>query len=255
MRIFIIGSGNVATHLAQRIADVGFQVVGVCSSTLEHAQQLAHKFGCSAFNQADKIPSDADVYLISISDDKIAGVAAQMPQVDGIVAHTAGSVDVTVLDRFANHGVLYPMQSFSKNRKIDVSQVPFFVEGSNQPATEKLLQLASALSGNVRQLASAERKLLHLSAVFASNFVNGMFAEAENVLQRCGLPFSLLKPLIDETVAKALEMGPVSAQTGPARRNDTGVMSMQQNMLDDENLRKLYSFASKRIADRYKNKQ
>lgn len=252
MLIFIIGSGNVATHLAQGFAVAQHKIVGVCSSTIEHAQQLSQKFDSKAYTDIKTIPTNADFYIISISDDNIKNVVAEMPNVNGIVAHTAGSIDVDVLQRFDNYGVIYPMQSFSKNREINLAEVPFFVEGNNRAATEKLLQLASNLSNEVRELSSAERKMLHLSAVFASNFVNEMFAEAEIILNQCNLPFNLLKPLIYETVAKALEMKPMQAQTGPARRNDVGVMQMQQNLLANENLRKLYSFASQRIVERYK---
>ena len=252
MLIFIIGSGNVATHLAQGFAVAQHKIAGVCSSTIEHARQLAQKFDTTAYTDIKTIPANADFYIISISDDNIKNVVAEMPDVNGIVAHTAGSIDVGVLQRFDNYGVIYPMQSFSKNREINLAEVPFFVEGNNRATTEKLLQLASTLSDEVRELSSAERKMLHLSAVFSSNFVNEMFAEAEIILKQCNLPFNLLKPLIYETVAKALEMKPMQAQTGPARRNDVGVMQMQQNLLANENLRKLYSFASQRIVERYK---
>jgi len=252
MLIFIIGSGNVATHLAQGFAVAQHKIVGVYSSTIEHAQQLSQKFDSKAYTDIKTIPTNADFYIISISDDNIKNVVAEMPNVNGIVAHTAGSIDIDVLQRFDNYGVIYPMQSFSKNREINLAEVPFFVEGNNRATTEKLLQLASNFSNEVRELSSAERKMLHLSAVFASNFVNEMFAEAEIILNQCNLPFNLLKPLIYETVAKALEMKPMQAQTGPARRNDVGVMQMQQNLLANENLRKLYSFASQRIVERYK---
>lgn len=252
MKIFIIGSGNVATHLSGALLKAGHTIAGVCGRSFEHTDELAKRLKTKPFSSLAQIPTDADVYLISVSDDSIADVAAQMPDVEGIVAHTAGSVPMDTLKRFENHGVIYPMQSFSKNRKIDVSRVPFFVEGCTDDVANKLIMLAKTISADVRLMTSEERKYLHLSAVFASNFVNGMFAEAEEVLKRCSLPFSVLQPLIEETMAKALGMGPIAAQTGPARRGDAGVMQRQQNMLDDENQRNLYSFASKRITERYR---
>ncbi|MBO4603153.1 MAG: DUF2520 domain-containing protein [Salinivirgaceae bacterium] len=252
MKIFVIGSGNVATHLSGALLKAGHTIAGVCGRSFEHADELAKKLNARPFDSLAHIPTDADVYLISVSDDSIADVAAQMPDVKGIVAHTAGSVIMDVLKRFENHGVIYPMQSFTKNRQLNVGLVPFFVEGCTNDVADKLIMLAKTISTDVRLMTSKERKYLHLSAVFASNFVNGMFAEAEAVLKHCRLPFSVLQPLIEETVSKALEMGPVAAQTGPARRGDAGVMQTQQKMLDDENQRNLYSFASKRITERYR---
>lgn len=251
MKIFVIGSGNVATHLSCALLKAGHTIAGVCGRNFEHTAELAKKTKAQPFGVLAQIPTDADIYLISVSDDSIADVASQMPDVEGVAAHTAGSVPMDVLKRFESHGVIYPMQSFTKNRKIDIGRVPFFVEGCTNDVADKLIMLAKTISADVRLMSSEERKYLHLSAVFASNFVNGMFAEAEDVLKRCGLPFGVLQPLIEETVAKALEMGPIAAQTGPARRGDAGVMQMQQKLLTDENQRNLYSFASKRITERY----
>ena len=252
MKIFIIGSGNVATHLSTALLKAGHTIAGVCGRSFGHTEELAKKLYIKPFNSLAQIPTDADVYIISVSDDSIANVVAQMPGVEGVVAHTAGSVPMSVLKRFENHGVIYPMQSFTKNRQIDIDRVPFFVEGCTDNVANKLIKLVKTISADVRLMSSEERKYLHLSAVFASNFVNGMFAEAETVLKRCGLPFSVLQPLIEETVAKALEMGPVAAQTGPARRGDKGVMSRQMQLLPDGELQKLYSFVSERIQGRYK---
>ena len=177
-----------------------------------------------------------------------------MPDVEGIVAHTAGSVPMSILQRFGHHGVIYPLQSFSKSRPIDVSRVPFCIEGCDSNTTGTLKALARTLSYDVRPMTTEQRAQLHSAAVFASNFVNSMYAEAEIILKNSDIPFDIMRELIAETAAKAAELGPVAAQTGPARRGDQSVMSRQMQSLSDGELQKLYSFVSERIQNRYKPK-
>ena len=121
MRIFIIGTGNVATHLSAALLKAGHNIEGVCGRNFSHTEELAKKLNVKPFNSVSSIPADADVYLISVSDDSIAEVTAQMPDIEGIVAHTAGSVPMSAVARFNRHGVFYPLQSFSKSRTIDMS--------------------------------------------------------------------------------------------------------------------------------------
>lgn len=252
MKIIIIGSGNVATHLSAAMLKAGHQIAGVCGRNFEHTAELARKLNAQPFGNINALPTDADIYLISISDDSIANVVSQMPNVEGIVAHTAGSVPMSVLARFRRYGVMYPLQSFSKNRAIEIGRVPFCIEGCDSQTAGTLTALARTLSYNVRPMTTEQRAQLHIAAVFASNFVNSMYAEAETILKNSNIPFDIMQPLIAETAAKAAELGPVAAQTGPARRGDTKVLNRQLQMLPDAELQKLYSFVSERIQCRYK---
>ena len=252
MKVFIIGTGNVATHLSATLLKAGHSIEGVCGRNFAHTEELAKKLNVKPFSCVSSIPADADAYLISVSDDSIADVAAQMPDVEGIVAHTAGSVPMSALARFSHHGVLYPCQSFSKSRTIDMSRVPLCIEGCDNHTADTLTALARTLSDDVRPMTTEQRAHLHLAAVFASNFVNNMYAEAENILKDSNISFDIIHQLIAETAAKATELGPTAAQTGPARRGDTRVMSRQMQLLPDCELQKLYSFVSERIQGRYK---
>lgn len=254
MDIFFIGSGNVATHLATSLRKAGHSIVGICGRNADNSQALAQKVDAKTFTQLSHIPVDASIYLICISDDNIADVASQMPLVKGIVAHTAGSVGIEAVSRFSHHGVFYPLQSFSKNRDINLSNTPFCIESGDTQTAETLKSLASDISNNVHAINTDQRRQLHLSAVFASNFANCMYAEAEQIMQNCGLPFNMLEPLVMETASKAFSLGPTNAQTGPARRGDMKVMDRQRQLLPTENLKKMYSFVSQQIQDRYSRK-
>ncbi len=251
MNIIFIGSGNVATHLATAMRDAGHRIVGICSQNIEHAERLACLVEAQTYPQVELIPTDADIYIISISDDNIADVVSRLLQPSGIVAHTAGSIDMSVLSRFDRYGVFYPLQSFTRERNISLQTTPFCIEGSDTDVESVLVELALSLSTDVRCLTSAQRRQCHLAAVFASNFVNCMYAEAEQIMSGADLPMSMLEPLVAETADKAFHMGAVNAQTGPARRGDLSVMRRQLQALPTESLRKMYRFVSEEIMTRY----
>ena len=249
--IVLIGAGNVATHLGTALQRAGFEIRSVFSRTSSSAQKLAQQLGTSHTTSLNDLPS-ADIYLIAVKDDALPEVAKELKVANGIVAHTCGSVDMSVLkDSAASYGVLYPLQTFSRNRAIDVSQVPFCIEGNDAAAASQLESLARALSSNVHFADSEQRRVLHLAAVFACNFVNHMYAIAGDVLEKKNIPFDVLLPLIRETAAKVKDHSPREAQTGPAVRGDGTIMQKHIDLLaDDETAQAIYKLISYSIGEK-----
>ncbi|MCQ2360787.1 MAG: DUF2520 domain-containing protein [Paludibacteraceae bacterium] len=247
MRVFLIGSGNVATHFALRLKSAGASIAGIYSKTLENAKILADKIDVPYTNDKTQIPN-ADIYICSVKDDSISDALSGITFPDyAIVVHTAGSVDMSVLKPFAqNIGVIYPMQTFSKTKSVDWNEVPLFIEANTQDNINKLLLFANNLSYKCTVASSAQRKIIHLASVFACNFTNEIYAIADRLLTENGMDFSILHPLIDETVAKIKTMRPVDAQTGPAKRNDKKVMEMQMSLLNGTD-REIYKLISEAI--------
>lgn len=228
-------------------------VAQIYSRTLANASRLGSIIGCDNVTDslADIIP-DADFYLVSVKDDAIAEVAAKTPR-GGIWAHTSGSVPMSVFAGFKeNYGVFYPLQTFSRDHDVEVGRVPVFVEGNSTLTTEKLFALAQLITTAVREADSTLRKKLHVAAVFACNFVNLMWIEADELLQLEGLTIEFLKPLLEETLRKLDSMSPAGAQTGPARRGDTKIIQEHLQMLSGEK-RELYSRLSDVLLKRYAN--
>lgn len=251
MNISFIGAGNVAWHLAQALEKTGsHQVHEVYSRSLPHAKALADKlYAAKAVKEMDFSATKANIVFICVPDDAIATVAAQLklPH-QTIVVHTAGNRTIADLAAIsvAAKGVFYPLQTFSKNKKMDFTTVPICIEANNA-ATEKILQdLAFSICDNVAFVNANDRKLLHLSAVFACNFTNHLWVIAQQLLQKEGLDFSILHPLIKETMEKALQNSPENVQTGPAIRGDNGVI---QNHLTMLNSHKAWKDIYKKITD------
>lgn len=246
--ITILGAGNVSTHLAKALQQAGFHIDCIFSRTQKSAAELASNLSCPCTTSVDNLPTTSDIYLFSVADEAIAHLAQSVGTRDALFMHTAGSISIDV---FANivpcYGVMYPLQTFSKQRKIDVAEVPFFVEGNNAETEQVILSIAQSISRNVRIANQSMRKQLHLAAVFACNFSNHCYSLASDILTRHGLDFSLLLPLINETSSKVTELSPRKAQTGPAIRHDENVMQQHLNLLSTDNEKKIYKIMSESI--------
>lgn len=251
MKIILIGAGNLATNLGKALRGIGIDIPQVYSRTMESASALAQIVGAEAVDDSAQVRDDADVYVMSVKDSALAAlVAALCPgKEDKLFLHTAGSMPLDVFKGKAQrYGVLYPMQTFSKAREVDFSEIPCFVEASDDKALAQVEALAHRLSRKVYRLSTADRKYLHLSAVFACNFVNHCFAVSQDLLESHGIPFDVMLPLIDETVRKVHHIKPLDAQTGPAVRYDENVIGAQSKLLADNPLwQQIYDSMSRDI--------
>ena len=260
LSVVFIGSGNVAWHMSQSLHEAGHKVLQVYSRDLSHAEELAKRVNAEAINKPEMINQDADAYIISVSDDSISVVAETLHTIlrtdkstkPRVIMHTAGSVSIDVLRDVTEHtAVLYPMQTFTKHREVNFSEIPLFIEATDKISEEMVLCLANSISNHVVAINSAQRCKLHLAAVFASNMANHCYRLAERIVNEAGIDFSLYAPLIIETARKASMMSPRDAQTGPMARGDVKVMNKQLDMLSDPIMKEMYELFSRSI--RYDN--
>ena len=251
-RIVLIGAGNVATHLGVALQQARWEIAQVYSRTEASASELANRLQVPFVTSIAEVCTDADVYIVAVKDDALPVLIPELVKGrNGMFVHTAGSVPMKVWEGYAlNYGVLYPMQTFSKQKPVDFSKVPFFLEGDGGETLAILRKLACSLSGKVYNATSEQRMALHMAAVFACNFTNHMYALSAHLLEKNGLPFDAMLPLIDETARKVHELAPKAAQTGPAIRKDMDVMNKHLDMLSGEpELKELYEKISKSIQE------
>lgn len=235
MKVVIIGAGNVATHFALAFKAVNVQVAQVWSYHYQNAVLLANQVNAVAIKDLSALDQNADVCLIAVKDDTISGLIPQLLGFKGIVAHTSGSVSIKVFeDLFDNYGVCYPLQTFSKNKVVSFSNIPLCLEANNENTLIILKEICSKLSANVIEVDSEKRKILHLSAVFACNFTNHLYALAQQFLTVNGLDFDILRPLIEETASKVQNELPLNVQTGPAIRNDNETIKKHEQLLKEQ---------------------
>lgn len=270
LKISIIGAGNVATHLAPALARVA-NVRQIISRHTESAESLAAKINstaspelrpglpsgaktqtvCRADSSLDALLPDSDLYIIAATDDSIAGIASSTPDFPGLWVHTSGSVPISVFEGHKRrYGSLYPLQTFSKSVPVDVRRVPFFIESNSPADTDILRRLLSAIADRVQEADSERRKALHIAAVFACNFANQMWAEADTLLKEKGLDITFLLPLLEATLGKLSYTSPEKAMTGPARRGDLHVIESHIAALPPD-LAEVYSLVTRRILSVY----
>lgn len=237
MKISFIGNGNVGHHLMQAFSKAGHSIEEIYSRT-----QSLQNFGNSS-----------DLIVISISDDAIAMISEQLKFHTTPIVHTAGSVDISVLEsEHHSYGVLYPLQTFSKEREMNYAQIPYFIECSDDVLRRKLESLIASTQAKSQYINSAQRMQLHIAAVFACNFSNFMFDLAAGLLRKNEIPFETLMPLIQECVNKLQSLSPEIAQTGPAKRGDASTQQKHLKALESEPIfSEIYTLISREIQKKY----
>ncbi len=255
-KIVIIGTGNVGTNLAVAFANCGIAPVQIISRNKENAQKLAEKINCPnySYKLADLI--EADFYFLCTNDNAIQHLAESTELHGKTVIHTSGSTSIDVLRKNRKkYGVFYPLQTFNKHKIIDFDEIPVCIEGSDSEIEQELKFLAEKISDNVHLVNSEQRLKLHIAAVFVNNFVNHLFAIANEIIERENLQANMLEQLIKKTLENAIGQNPKEIQTGPARRNDTETIAKHLTILKSisEKYADIYKVLSDSIISLYKN--
>ena len=248
MKIVIIGSGNVAYHLAKAFTQNNIEVSQIFGRNEVELNKISEELNIP---YSTKELADADLYLISVSDSAVEQVSDLIRTEKALVAHTSGSLPIETLNGDYRKASFYPLQTFSKTKNLDYSKIPFFIEAENQIDEKSLFELASLISDNVETSDYEKRKYIHLTAVFACNFVNHLFARAKEISDSQDLDFNYFIPLIDETVEKIHHLEPKSAQTGPAVRGDERVLKLHEELITDKEHLKIYQLMNESIKKMY----
>ena len=229
--IVLFGAGNVASHLYKAFsASENFKVIQIYNHRKERLESFKNIPVTTRISEV----FSANFYLLAVKDDAIAQISQELNNTEALVCHTSGAVSLDVFSNFEHAGVLYPLQTLSKKKDVNFSNIPICIESKTQSDLHLLKQLAESISGNVYEISSEQRKALHVAAVFVCNFVNHLYSQGEEICRNNNVPFEILQPLIEETAAKIKLMKPVDAQTGPAKRNDEQVINSHLRLLTEE---------------------
>ncbi|MHA4845670.1 Rossmann-like and DUF2520 domain-containing protein [Flavitalea antarctica] len=255
MRIVIIGSGNVATVLGRKIYVAGHDIIQVYSRNGSAAARLAKETGALPCIEPVAVNRTADLYLVSVADNAIPGIAEWLRVSDKLVAHTAGSVSKDALQGCsAQYGVIYPLQTIRKE-SVTLPEIPLLIDGNDEPAKTALFDFAQTISGNVHLANDKKRSQLHIAAVIMNNFSNHLYTLAADYCANENLDFRLLTPLIAETAERLNYLKPNQVQTGPAMRHDHSTIAGHLESLKNyPDLAELYAVFTKKILAYYDGK-
>lgn len=251
--VVVIGSGNVAQHLILAFQKV--KAIELVQVLARNPKQLNHLLNSQYIDSDFNKLKEADLYIIAVSDNAITSISGQIPFKDKLVVHTSGSIELNALDGKNRKGVFYPLQTFSKSKSVDFSQIPIALEAENTKDYALLENVANSISTQVYQINSEQRKALHVSAVFVCNFTNHLYKIGNDICNENNLPFDLLKPLILETADKISTLSPDEAQTGPAKREDTVTINAHLDFLKNTTQKDIYKLLTQSIIDHGKKLQ
>jgi predicted short-subunit dehydrogenase-like oxidoreductase (DUF2520 family) len=254
--ISFAGAGRVADALCKELFNTGFKIDLIVSQTDAKGKKLARS--CKAeWSSSLTFPDTTKIIIVAVPDHKLQSVLNNIICSDHtVVVHTAGSFGLEVFpERIKFKGVFYPLQTFSKDRKITFTDLPFLLEASDEESFEVLASLSRAIGGQVYFADSDQRRMIHLAAIFVCNFTNHMMTLGKEIAIKTDLPFEILTPLINETISKALECGPENSQTGPAVRHDKNTIEKHIELLSySPELQGIYKDITQSIIEYYKGK-
>ena len=254
LKLVIIGAGNVATHLAKRLKKKDFYILQLVSRSAKHTEELALELHVPYVTDIKKINRQADVYILCTPDDEIEKLSKILRLPGKLVLHTSGSVSMGVLKNIStNRGVLYPLQSFSKDVKTPFISVPLLIEANNASSLEDVKKIASSLSKHVNKVNSVNRLELHVAATMVNNFTNYIYTLSNDFLIKENNDlFHLLIPMIKESVKKLKKKKPDMLQTGPARRGDNTTINKHLKLLEKyPEQKKVYELFTSLIKKKY----
>ena len=245
IKVVLLGAGNVGTHLFRAL--IAADNIALVQWYNRSADALKEGEGKVETTTAIQQLVEADLYLLSVSDAHIVDLSNALGDRQGLLAHTAGSIPMKLLAQHKNHGVFYPLQTFSKQKTVNFQHIPLCLEANTEDNLVLLEEVARALGSSIHFIDSTQRKALHIAAVFVNNFVNHLYTVGAQLCEEHQVPFSVLQPLIAETADKIKTLSPQQAQTGPAVRGDQLVINEHLNQLTKSTQKKLYSLISAAI--------
>jgi len=231
------------------------EIVGLYSRNEREARACVRGEKVELYSDIATLPDTADVYLICVNDDAISEISKSLPEsirLNQIVAHTSGSQSIDSLKGIENKGSFYPVQTFTKGRKMQYNDIPFCINATETKVEDKLIKLAESISKDINLVDDEQRKQIHLSAVIINNFVNHLVYKSEELIEQHGLPIEILKPLLHQTIAKLNKVESYDAQTGPAVRNDQETIKGHIDMLNNDGDKALYQTITNSIIETYK---
>jgi predicted short-subunit dehydrogenase-like oxidoreductase (DUF2520 family) len=231
-KISIIGAGNLGTNMALALFGKGFRICEVYDIDQAVGKRLADKVGAVNISSLRDLSPKSDLYILSICDKNLGSFSKKINLEDKLVVHTSGSVRIEILQSSSrNIGVIYPPQTFSKDHPVSFTGVPVCIEANTIENVRLLKDLIAQLSKEVYLVTFEQRKMIHLAAVFASNFTSFFYSIAEELLSAEGIDAGILRPIIRKTADNSKYQDIFRLQTGPAVREDYPIMKTHLDLL------------------------
>lgn len=266
LTINIIGAGKVGMSLGYFIAQNNVaKIINICNQSL-HSAKLARAFiGQGTAIGEIKLLQEADIFLITTPDDKISIICEQLVlhkklKNNNTIIHCSGVLSSDVLLPAKHQGChvvsMHPAASFMQ----PITDLSFYnniyiaLEG-NLSAIKNITNILEQF--RIKHLIINNRKAnYHLSTVMVSNFLVGLFYEAENLISGTLINAvdkdearTLLLSLLSSVVENLKTNTTKSSLTGPVARGDQSTIKKHLEVLSDVRLREIYKNLSLAILE------
>jgi predicted short-subunit dehydrogenase-like oxidoreductase (DUF2520 family) len=247
--VSIIGTGRLGTTLAVALAAKGYSIRSLVSRRVQNARKAAKLLDADVQVLAAKeLPSliGADVFLITVPDDQIAGVARELTEINAdrrvTALHTSGALSSDVLAPLAKKGwhtgSIHPLMSVSAAH--DSLRGAFWSVEGDRTALRLGKEIVRDLDGKSFSIKSEDKPLYHAAAVMVSGNVVALFDVALEMLGECGLDRktarAVLLPLIASSVRNLETKTPEESLTGTFSRGDVETVKRHLAALKNKEL-------------------
>lgn len=238
MKIAVVGAGRAATALAVLWDRAGHEIVAACGrSSATRARVRAFLPAATEYLESPAGTAQlGDLVVLGVPDDAIAEVCSAIAgglTDEQVVVHLSGSRELDVLSSAAEAGAsilsLHPLQTLP-TVETALERIPgsaIAVTAADEERFELGERLAVDTGAQAFRLPDPVKGLYHAAAVFASNYMVAVTAEAEALFKAAGLPepSELFMPLVRASIDNVASLGPEAALTGPAARGDAGTVA------------------------------
>lgn len=256
-KIVIIGCGSVAWHLAKKLKHHALYVYNHQNNS--NLNLFKNELKTQTCHHLKSVISDADYYFVCIKDESITGVLKTLNYLppSSLFCITSGNYNLKEYKGpLKSIAIFYPVQTFTMEDDVKWKDLSVVTDALQKTSLLRATALAHELTDDVIVMNYEQRLKLHLAAVFANNFTNSLYVEADKLLKSIGENYNikLLYPLLKQSTKKLKYINPLQAQTGPAKRNDKAVLQKHEELLGKNlQLKELYKNLSSLIAAQQKS--
>jgi predicted short-subunit dehydrogenase-like oxidoreductase (DUF2520 family) len=251
--ITIIGTGNVASQIADKFSQEGYLIDAIYGRPNSNGNNLAKQTNSIFINEPRKLPKSSDLYVVALKDDCYMEVLKELDLAGKLIIHTSGSLKSDSLAPISNrYGCLYPLQTINKSYEVNWDNVSFYIEANNENDEKSLTKLCEKLSFKYQKADSTKRRNLHIAAVATNNFTYHLLSTIREYCEKNNLNYNDLKPLLEQSMINSFAEDNYNLQTGPAVRNDRNLIEKHLNDLgNDKNLKEIYELFTHQIIKKH----
>ncbi|MEX2574987.1 MAG: Rossmann-like and DUF2520 domain-containing protein [Balneolaceae bacterium] len=242
--VSVIGPGAVGSSLAEALSEAGYKIKSVFTRNPNKSRGYSHRADVTYLLSDMEWTNLGDLIFITTPDDFISDVAETLSGIPGnwkdrMVVHCSGLLTSDELADVSKKGALtasfHPLQTFTGQSGENAFQdISISVEG-DEKAVSALQDIVSDLQSRPVLLNKEQKSMLHVSAVFLSNYMVALGSISDKLI-RTAIPdadLTLLKPLLLQTASNLSGNPPAEALTGPLARGDSRTVRKHLRLLSD----------------------